>query len=109
MLSRIKVLLREQWMNWKIAEAKQRFSEVVRETAEGPQLIYNRDRLVAVIVDAEEYGDFEAWKEKGKDPSMAESIAEIRRICAEEGYDLEVPERRDRPNEFAAALDEVPV
>jgi prevent-host-death family protein len=109
MLSRVEALLRGRRMNWKIAEAKQRFSEVVREAAEGPQLIYNRDRLVAVIVDAGEYGDFEAWKEKGKAPSMAEAIAEIRRICAQEGYDLEVPERRDRTNDFATALDEVPL
>jgi antitoxin (DNA-binding transcriptional repressor) of toxin-antitoxin stability system len=29
-------------MPWNIAQAKQRFSEIVREAAEGPQLIYTR-------------------------------------------------------------------
>lgn len=96
-------------MNWKIAEAKQRFSEVVRETAEEPQLIYKRDRLVAVLMNAEEYGAFEAWEEERQRPSMAEAIAEIRKICEEEDYELEIPDRRDRPNPFAEALDDVPV
>ena len=96
-------------MNWKIAEAKQRFSEVVRETAEEPQLIYKRGRLVAVLMNAEEYGAFEAWKEERQRPSMAEAIAEIRKICEQEDYELEIPDRRDRPNPFAEALDDVPV
>jgi len=95
-------------MNWKIAEAKQRFSEVVRQTAEEPQLIFKRDRLVAVLMNAEEYGAFEAWQERRR-PSMAEAIAEIRKICEEEDYALEIPDRRDRPNPFAEALDDVPL
>lgn len=96
-------------MNWKIAEAKQKFSKVVRQAAEEPQLIYNRDRLVAVLVDAEDYETFEAWKEQRRRPSMADAIEEIRKICLEEDYELNLPERRDRPNPLAEALDEVPV
>ena len=46
-------------MPWNIAQAKQRFSEVIRQTAEEPQLIYNRGHLVRSVVDAE---DFEAFQ-----------------------------------------------
>ena len=95
-------------MNWKIAEAKQKFSEVVRKASREPQLICNRDQPVAVVIDAGDYRDFEAWRERRK-PSMAEAIAEIRMICAEGGYELEIPARRDRHNEFVDALDELPV
>lgn len=95
-------------MDWKIAEAKQRFSEVVRHTAEGPQRICNRDRLVAVMLGAEGYRGFEAWKEEKHAPSMSQAIDEVRRICSEDDYELDLPERRDRANPFAEALDDVP-
>ena len=96
-------------MDWKIAEAKQKFSEVVRQTAAEPQRIYKRDRLVAVIVDVDDYEAYEAWREEKERPSMAEAIEEIRKICLEEDFDLELPERRDRPNAFAEALDDLSV
>ncbi|HEV7504581.1 MAG TPA: hypothetical protein VGS07_06705 [Thermoanaerobaculia bacterium] len=59
-------------MNWKVAEAKQRFSEVVR-----------------------------TGEERKEGTSIADAFFELRRICAEEDYKLETPERRNRPNPFA--------
>jgi prevent-host-death family protein len=38
---------------WKIADAKQRFSEVVRRAQHQPQVIQNRDRPVAVVMSPE--------------------------------------------------------
>ena len=52
-------------MSWNIAQAKQRFSEVVRQAAEEPQLIYNRDHLVAAVIDAEDFEAFKQWWELG--------------------------------------------
>jgi hypothetical protein len=39
--------------------------------------------------------------------SLADSIRELSRICAEEGYTLEIPsrEQEERPNPFAEDLD----
>lgn len=93
-------------MNWSIAEAKQRFSEVVRRTAEEPQLIYNRDRLVAVVVQPEAFRGYEAWRKERERRTIGEAFAELRAICAEEGYEFELPAREDRPNPFAEVLDE---
>jgi len=92
-------------MNWSIAEAKQRFSEVVRRAAEEPQLIYNRDRLVAVIVQPEAFRGYEAWREERERRTVGDAFAELRAICAEEEYELQPPPREDRPNPLAEALD----
>lgn len=90
-------------MNWKIAEAKQRFSEVVRAAEGEPQRIYNRNELVAAVVGAAEIQDFLAWRERQQKGSLADSIRKLGRVCAEEGYTLEIPSRnaRSRPNPFA--------
>lgn len=42
-------------MNWNIAQAKQHFSEVVKQAAEELQLIYNRRQAVTAVVGAEEF------------------------------------------------------
>ena len=49
-------------MRWKVSEAKQNFSEVVKSAAVEPQLIFNRERLVAAVVDAETLKEFECWR-----------------------------------------------
>ncbi|MEH2256078.1 type II toxin-antitoxin system prevent-host-death family antitoxin [Nostoc sp.] len=45
-------------MNWRIAEAKQRFSELIHAVTKELQLIYNRNQLVAVVVEAEMFEEF---------------------------------------------------
>jgi glucose-6-phosphate isomerase len=93
-------------MRWRVAAAKERFSEVVRAAAEEPQLILNRDRVVAAVVNAETFQAFEVWRSLQGRTSLAEAFAELRAICAEEGYQIEAPPRQDRPNAFANALDD---
>jgi len=83
-------------MNWKIAEAKQKFSELIHSTLKEPQLIYNRDRLVAVMIKAAEYQEFLTWRESQIQTSMAESLQELQNLCAEDNYTLFVPARQNR-------------
>lgn len=94
-------------MDWKVAEAKQRLSEVIRAAEEEPQWLYNRDRLVAAVVEPQTFQDFLAWREREQRPSIGEAFSELRRLCAEEGYTLEIPSRYDRANAFAD--DDLPV
>lgn len=94
-------------MRWKVAEAKQRLSEVIRSAANEPQLIYNRGRLVAAVVDPKTLQAFESWQQKKKGISVADAFAELRRVAAEEGYELELPTRQDRPNPLTETLDEL--
>ena len=93
-------------MSWNIAQAKQRFSEVVRQAAEEPQLIYNRDHLVAAVIDAEDFEAFKQWRERTRQRTLADEFAELRQILREENYQLEIPPRVDRPNAFVERLEE---
>ena len=94
-------------MQWRVAEAKQKFSEVLRATADEPQLIYNRDRMVAAIVDAKMFQAFQRWCEAQNQSTLADAFAELRHLCAEEGYTLDTPLRQDRANAFTEILDNV--
>jgi prevent-host-death family protein len=80
---------------WKISEAKARLSEVVAHCVEEPQVLYNRKRPVAVLVDMEEYKAFEAFKRSQVAPGMSELLDELEAINEEEA-DLDPPLRRDR-------------
>ena len=94
-------------MVWNIAAAKQKFSDVVRLAASEPQVICNRGKAVAALVDAETFQAFQAWRERAAGRSLGDAFAELRRICAEEDYALAVPPRQDRANTFADAADEL--
>lgn len=93
-------------MSWNIADAKQRFSELVKQAVAEPQLIYNRKRLVAAVIDADEYQAFKAWSEQRAARSFADEMAELRELMQQEDYELAVPERTTRPNAFNATRDD---
>lgn len=97
-------------MNWNVGQAKQHLSEVIREAAHEPQLIYNRNRPVAAVIAAEELAEYRTWKaEHAAQPrrSLADEFAELRRILQEEGRDgLDIPPRKDRPNAFVQMMEE---
>lgn len=92
---------KDRTTTWGIAEAKQRFSEVVRAAQEEPQMIYNRDRLVAAVVGGEVLPGFLSWHETRSERSLADAFTELRRLAAEEDFELVVPPRRDRANPFS--------
>jgi len=98
-----------RFMNWRVAEAKQRFSEVLRAAQDEPQPVYKRNDLVAAVVSGETFEEFQEWRKRRLSRTLAEATEELRRLVAEEG-DLEIPDRRDRPNAFLDALrDETPL
>lgn len=96
-------------MSWNIAQAKQQFSEVVRLTAEEPQMIYNRDRCVAAVIDAESFKAFDAWRKRSACKTLGDEFAELRQIAAEESYELPTLPRSavGRPNAFVTMLEEI--
>ena len=83
-------------MKWKIADAKVNFSELIRKAEKEPQLIYNRDRMVAVVVSRDEYEEFERIKKAGSERNIASAFNEISSICSEESYIFETPARHNR-------------
>lgn len=82
-------------VRWTIANARHNFPTLVDLAAREPQDIYRRDELVARVVPPEHAPPVK--------PSLADAIAELQRICAEENYTIEVPPREPRPNPFSRA------
>ena len=83
---------------WTIATARQNLAELVSLAAREPQEIYRRDKLVAWVISVDESTVALAR------PSLADAFAELRRICAEENYALEIPERENRRNTITDPL-----
>ena len=81
---------------WKVGEAKQRFSEVIRRSGVEPQKIYSRDRLVAAVVSPGALELLDGLDRYHATRTLGELFAEAREICAEEEYALDVGERVDR-------------
>jgi|SRR5437773_3654905 antitoxin (DNA-binding transcriptional repressor) of toxin-antitoxin stability system len=84
-------------MVWKVAEAKQKFSELLRRAAESPQIVQNRDRLAGAVLGAKDARAFLEFYGRKKAP-LREALREAQRICEEEGEDFVPPPRKDRPN-----------
>jgi PHD/YefM family antitoxin component YafN of YafNO toxin-antitoxin module len=82
--------------HWKIGEAKQRLSEVIRLAQRRPQRILHRERLVAAIISADELEAFQRWRDRQPPPTLEQSLSELREICARECYELALEPRRDR-------------
>lgn len=96
-------------MNWNVAQAKQHLSEVIREAAREPQLIYKHNRPVAAVIAAEDLADYRAWKEQQAKPqTLFDAFAELRRLAAGDPDPLPEPDRfaAMRPNAFAEMLKE---
>jgi len=91
-------------MRWKIGQAKQRFSEVVRRAATEPQLLCNRDRVVAAVVDAESAERLRVMRENDRRRSIAAAFEALRALTRRDGYRLKTPARKTRRNAFADGL-----
>ena len=93
-------------MQWSVAEAKQKFSAVLRAAAAEPQQILNRGQVVAAVIDANTFTAFQAWRQQQDSSSLADVFAELRKLCEDENYTLATPTRQDRKNAFTEAFDD---
>jgi hypothetical protein len=86
-------------MDWKLDEAQQKLPEVIEAISSEPQLIFDRDKLVAAILEPKLFQEFLAWHQQRKTSSLADAFIELRQLCTEENYTLNTaPQRRDRHN-----------
>jgi hypothetical protein len=83
-------------MKWKIADAKTGFSALIKKAGNEPQFIYNRDKMVAVVVSSKDYDEYQAIKESYSSRNLASVISEFSSLCSEESYTFEVPPRSNR-------------
>ncbi|MBW4583424.1 MAG: hypothetical protein KME42_27990 [Tildeniella nuda ZEHNDER 1965/U140] len=78
-------------MPWKLEDAKQKFSELIHAAVEEPQLIYDQNQLVVAVVKADVYQEFLVWQQQSQKPALASAFTELRELCIEENYLLEMP------------------
>jgi hypothetical protein len=83
-------------MNWKIAQAKKSFSDVLKKSRKEPQIIYNRDTVVAAIINPENLKEYLDFKDQSQNDSLATAFMELQTICTEENYVLLAPKRNSR-------------
>lgn len=81
---------------WLTGDAKQRFSEVLRQSESEPQEIYRRDQLVAAVISAEQFELFRSWQAARQGRVLADAGDEIPELCARYEFELDTGERRDR-------------
>jgi hypothetical protein len=82
---------------WTVASARQSLPKLLALAAREPQAVYRRDKLVATVVSPALAEEIEAARARDKDPGLANELAELQRLCAEEGYELPTPRRANRP------------
>ena len=95
-------------MTWNIAQAKQQFSEVVRLSIQEPQAIYNRDKPVAMLVNAQVFEEFQQWHTRQHEPTLSEQFGEIRAaLQADPSAVVDLPPRSatQRRNAFVEMLE----
>jgi antitoxin (DNA-binding transcriptional repressor) of toxin-antitoxin stability system len=92
-------------MRWKIGQAKQRFSEVVRRAAVEPQLICNRERVVAAVVDPGSAERLRSIVERESEETIADAFDVFREMATRERYGLKIPPRTNRRNPFPHGVD----
>lgn len=80
-------------MKWTVDQAKQHFREVLRAAENEPQQIWDGQRLIAVLIDGPTFKEAGAWRHLQQEPTLTERFAELRRICAEESWEMPPIER----------------
>lgn len=80
--------------DWSIAEAKAQFSRLVADAVSEPQVLYNRGKPVAAVINYDVYQQIKTNLEANQKRPLKDLLAELRTIDDE--ADLEIPERINR-------------
>lgn len=84
---------------WKISEAKAKLSELIHACEEEPQILYNRGKPVAAVIGIESFQVFQGTQASLQQPSIADLLADLDALNAEEGDFGDAPQRTNRPVE----------
>ncbi len=92
---------------WKISEAKAKLTALLTSCIKEPQIICNREKPVAVVINIKLFEELMQIKKKERKPSMAELLEELRSIREIETVEIEIPERKDRANPMETTENEM--
>lgn len=91
---------------WTIGLARKNFSDVLKAAERGPQEIYNRKRLAAVVVPPSMLPGFAGPAMPPRPRTIYEIFAPAREIAGRTGWTLPVTRRTNRPNAFLKLLNQ---
>jgi hypothetical protein len=78
------------------------FGAMIHDAGTEPQIIRNRETVVAVVIDPNHYKEYMSLKESRKYATQRTACKELRDICAEESYELSVPMRKKKGKHMVA-------
>lgn len=92
--------------NWKIAEAKAKFSQLVEKSKKEPQFISKRDKKkIGVLLNLETFNNL---KEAEDNNILEEQLKSLENLNKTNPIDLKISKRRDRNNYMENLADELP-
>ena len=80
---------------WTLDDVQVHFIEILQSSSQEPQVIADRGRPIAALVDFELFNEFLAYRQR---PTLADLLTELGEIQAASPVELDLPDRRDRPN-----------
>ncbi|MDZ7289588.1 MAG: type II toxin-antitoxin system Phd/YefM family antitoxin [candidate division KSB1 bacterium] len=83
---------------WTVTDVKDRFAEIIRASLQEPQIVYEQNKPVSVVVDVNFFNQLMDLRARQARPTIAELLDELREIHQSEPVEIEVPTRQDRPN-----------
>ncbi len=92
---------------WNISQAKAKFAHLVLSSEKSPQIICNRGNPVSALIHIDLYNELMAVKEREKNPTIAELLDELKAINESEPVEMDIPERKNRPNPFEEEKEEL--
>jgi len=94
---------------WTAVDVKDRFAEIMRACLQEPQVVYDQNKPVSVLVDFNLFNQLMNLRARPTRPTIAELLDELSEIHKSEAVEIEVPTRHDRPNAMLELTDEVPL
>ena len=90
-----------------MSDAKDRLPEIFRLCLKEPQIVYDQNQPIGVIVDVKYFNEFMNSHDSLHRPTITELLDELREIHKLESVEIDVPPRQDRPNILIEDEDEL--
>jgi PHD/YefM family antitoxin component YafN of YafNO toxin-antitoxin module len=83
---------------WTVTDVKGHFAEIMRASLQEPQIVYDQNKPVSVVVDVNFFYQLMNMRTRQARPTIAELLDELSEIHKSESVEIEAPTRQDRPN-----------
>jgi PHD/YefM family antitoxin component YafN of YafNO toxin-antitoxin module len=83
---------------WTVTDVKDRFAEIMRASLQEPQIVYEQNKPVSVVVEVNFFNQLMNLRARQPRLTIAELLEELREIHKSEPVEIEAPTRQDRPN-----------